>query len=309
MRNYIKLLDIELFNNKNLLNKISYWLKVMNRPNGWHYDLDQIWVIEQLKENGIHPGSTILDAGAGQGVTQYLLSSMGYNIISLDFSSRIKPPRSNGIFNIEIKGDEEILYKHPYMNFIDYNINNNKLLRIITVLKFFKYIPYKIVYLLQSYIYYIYERYFTNHENYGKITYIRAPFHDIPLLDSSIDAIISISAIEHADIDLFEKNILEMTRILKSNSPMLITTSATNETENKFLEKFSGWCFSQTFLKNKFKNATFLFDYNDTYKNLLNSKILKSRIDPYYYNDKESFCYKKNIINIPYLPMGIKIYK
>lgn len=306
MKNQLTLLDTKLLNNNFLLNKISYWLNVMKRPNGWHYDLDQIWVIEQLKENGIHPGSTILDAGAGQGVTQYLLSSMGYNIISLDFSSRIKPPRANGIFEIEIKGDEEILYKHPYMDFIDYNIKNNTLLRIF---KNFEHIPIKTAYFLKSLFYYIYERFFKNHKNYGKITYIRAPFHDIPLSDSSIDAIISISAIEHADINLFEKNILELTRILKTNSPMLITTSATNETENKFLEKFSGWCFSQTFLQNKFKNANLLFDYNHTYKNLLNSKILKSRIDPYYYNDKESFCYKKNIINIPYLPMGIKIYK
>ena len=306
MKNQLTLLDTKLLNNNFLLNKISYWLNVMKRPNGWHYDLDQIWVIEQLKENGIHPGSTILDAGAGQGVTQYLLSSMGYNIISLDFSSRIKPPRANGIFEIEIKGDEEILYKHPYMDFIDYNIKNNTLLRIF---KNFEHIPIKTAYFLKSLFFYIYERFLKNHKNYGKITYIRAPFHDIPLSDSSIDAIISISAIEHADINLFEKNILELTRILKTNSPMLITTSATNETENKFLEKFSGWCFSQTFLQNKFTNANFLFDYNHTYKNLLNSKILKSRIDPYYYNDKESFCYKKNIINIPYLPMGIKIYK
>ena len=306
MKNQLTLLDTKLLNNNFLLNKISYWLNVMKRPNGWHYDLDQIWVIEQLKENGIHPGSTILDAGAGQGVTQYLLSSMGYNIISLDFSSRIKPPRANGIFEIEIKGDEEILYKHPYMDFIDYNIKNNTLLRIF---KNFEHIPIKTAYFLKSHFFYIYERFLKNHKNYGKITYIRAPFHDIPLSDSSIDAIISISAIEHADINLFEKNILELTRILKTNSPMLITTSATNETENKFLEKFSGWCFSQTFLQNKFTNANFLFDYNHTYKNLLNSKILKSRIDPYYYNDKESFCYKKNIINIPYLPMGIKIYK
>ena len=62
----LTLLDASLLNDSDKLAEISHWLKVMNRPNGWHYDLDHIWILRELEAAGILPGSTILDAGAGE---------------------------------------------------------------------------------------------------------------------------------------------------------------------------------------------------------------------------------------------------
>jgi len=98
MKCEIQLLNASLLADEKTLEELSYWLGVMNRPNGWHYDLDHIWILSELEKAGIKPGATILDAGAGQGVLQYLLASRGYNVISLDFSPRRIPNRTVGIF-------------------------------------------------------------------------------------------------------------------------------------------------------------------------------------------------------------------
>ena len=51
-----------LFTFKKYLNEIRYWGRVLNRPNGWHYDLDIIWILNKLIEYKVKPGDWILDA-------------------------------------------------------------------------------------------------------------------------------------------------------------------------------------------------------------------------------------------------------
>jgi ubiquinone/menaquinone biosynthesis C-methylase UbiE len=312
MPDEIKLLNASLLNDERKLAELTYWLRVLNRPNGWHYDLDHIWAINELERSGILPGATILDAGAGQGILQYLLSARGYKVISLDFSARKKPLRSLGIFNIVGQGDSSIDYQHPYMTFINYGVYSPMIhLRKINA-SIFKKIPIarcRFISYIRSIAYYAFERLFVNHNNYGDIVYLRAPFHDIPLASGSIDAVVSISAIEHADIKLFDQNIKEMMRILSPGAPLLLTTSATVSNENSYHEKSSGWCFSYSWFRNYFPNIPCEFDLENCIHALLQSKIFTSRLDPYYYYDKNSFCYKKYIKSFPYLPVAVKIIK
>lgn len=42
----------------------------LGQPQGWHYVLDLIWLLRRLK---FAPAATVLDAGAGWGITQFLL--------------------------------------------------------------------------------------------------------------------------------------------------------------------------------------------------------------------------------------------
>lgn len=312
MNNEIKLLNASLLDDRKKLKEISYWLKVMNRPNGWHYDLDQIWILKELEKAGILPGSTIVDAGAGQGMTQYLLAARGYNVISLDFSPRTKPSRSLGIFNVVGDGDSDIDYQHPYMKFISYGVNSSVgivgRLKIAT-LKKIPLLPQRIIRHAVSALFYLYERFARSHGSYGTITYLRAPFHEVPLASDSVDAVISISAIEHADISLFHENIKELTRLLKPGSPLLLTTSATTSDENNYHEKSSGWCFSLPALKTFFPGCEVNFDAENCARSLMESAIFTDRLDPYYYQDKDAFCYKKRIEALPYLPVAVKIVK
>jgi ubiquinone/menaquinone biosynthesis C-methylase UbiE len=309
MDNEIRLLDASLLSDQKKLKEISYWLKVMNRPNGWHYDLDQIWILEELAKASILPGSTIIDAGAGQGVMQYLLAARGYNVISLDFSPRTKPSRSLGIFNIVGEGDSDIGYQHPYMKFISYGTNSSAGLidRLKRVnLKKILLLPQRIFRYAISVLFYLYERFARSHGSYGTITYLRAPFHEVPLASKSVDAVYSISAIEHADISLFHKNIKELLRLLKPQAPLLLTTSMTTLDENTYHEKTSGWCYSLSELKKYFPNCEVKFDAENCARSMIGSETFMGRLDPYYYQDKDEFCYKKCIESFPYLPVAVK---
>lgn len=314
----IKLLDASFYEDKKTLKELSYWFRLMNKPNGWHYDLDHIWIIKELKKSNVKPGDTILDAGAGQGILQYLLSSLGYNVISLDFSSRKIPKKTKGIFKINGEGNTEIEYSHDYMKVISYGSESNGGMlqknNFFEKLKKFKIrnLPeytIRTLNIIRSSILCFYQKRFRMNKNFGTIQYIRAPFHDIPLNSNSIHAVVSVSAIEHSDIELFDQNISEMLRVLIPNAPLLISTSATQEKENIFHNKSSGWCFSLDFLKKHIAPKSIEFDISKTENSLINSKLFFNRLDPYYYKDSEAFCYKKKIKSFPYLPIGLIIIK
>ena len=309
MGNDLTLLDSSLLDHSEKLAEITHWLRVMNRPNGWHYDLDHVWILCELEKAGIPKGSTILDAGAGQGIMQFLLAARGYNVISLDFSARTIPSRSCGIFDIHGSGEAKLDYSHPYMEFISYgDVNNRKwpLGRIFSHPRRILRLPRRVVRDAFSFFNYVGERFFNDHSDYGSITYLRAPFHDIPLDQGTVDSVISVSAIEHADIELFGKNIMELRRILKDGAPLLMTTSATPKDENEFHEKSSGWCFSLAHLQSFFDDCTVNFDAQFCERSLLDSRVFLNRLDPYYHLDRDSFCYRKQIASLPYLPVAIK---
>ena len=312
MNNKIKLLTTSLLDDCKKLKELTYWLRVMNRPNGWHYDLDHIWILDELEKSGITKGSTIIDAGAGQGIMQYLLAARGYNVISLDFTSRNPPPRANGIFKIIAEDKSEINYQHPYMEFISYGTDSSStLLKKINIQNFSKILelPGRFFRLVYSYLYYLYERYFRNHENFGVITYVRAPFHDVPLESNIADAIISVSAIEHADIKLFIENINSLTRLLKPASPLLLTTSATSQLDNHYDYQVEGWCFSRSGLVTYFPECELDFNVSACEQSFFKSKLFYQRLDPYYYKNPKSPFFRKDFTSLPYLPVSIKILK
>lgn len=312
MNSEIRLLDASLLIDKIKLKEISYWLKVMNRPNGWHYDLDQIWILNELERSGVLPGSTILDAGAGQGVMQYLLAARGYNVISLDFSPRTKLGRSLGIFRIDGDGVAKINYKHPFMESISYGGRSSKKnlerIRSLNVQKVFSLVQH-LFRNAYSFLFYLSERHLRDHTDYGLITYLRAPFHDIPLAQDSMDAVISISAIEHADRNLFGENLKEMLRVNKPGAPLLLTTSVVQSGGDIYHDKTEGWCFSFETLKTIFPGSEMHFDSENCARSIIESEIFINRLDLYYFRDKYSFCYKKRVRALPYLPVGVKVIK
>ena len=320
--NSIELLTPELLNDHEKLNQIDHWLKVMNRPQGWHYDMDIIWLLKGLEDAGIKKGDTILDAGAGMGITQFVLAAKGYNIISLDFSPRSNPHLAEGIFEIEVNEQDSLDYKHDYIGFVKYDSiinegNNNKtpdlfkkVLNAIgrgpgNMLSWMKQQFYK----KQNKQININEKGF-NHNDFGKIKFIRAAFHDMPLKDEEVDALVSVSAIEHSDPKLMGKNISEMKRVTKKGSPLYITTSATGKEKDWFHNKTQGWCFSKETLRGIIcDDIQIEFDPDRAENQILSSDIWRKRIDPYYVNDPDSGFYQRKIKSLPYLPVGIKIIR
>ena len=318
--NSIELLNTDLLSDQEKLNEIDHWLKVMNRPQGWHYDMDIIWLLKGLGDAGIKKGATILDAGAGMGITQFLLAANGYNIISLDYSPRLNPPLAKDIFEIEVVEQDNLDYKHDYIGFVDYNSTrnegkNNKIPDLFE--KVLNAMGRGPEYMLsrvkqqfqkkQNKQININEK-MRNHNDFGNIKFIRAAFHDMPLKDEEVDALVSVSAIEHADPKLMKQNINEMKRVVKKGNPLLITTSGTGKNKDWFHEKTQGWCYTEKSLKKIAGDDSIIqFNYNTVEENILNSSTWRSRIDPYYSKDSNSEFFRMKMNSLPYLPVGISI--
>jgi ubiquinone/menaquinone biosynthesis C-methylase UbiE len=318
--NCLELLTPELLEDDVKLNEIDHWLNIMNRVQGWHYDMDIIWLLRELEKAGIKKGSTILDAGAGLGATQFVLAARGYNVISLDFSRRKFPILSRDIFDIEINDQDSLEYKHDYIGYVKYEENKS----VISIRNRVFYIINKLLELgPQGILYRVKHRLrerenqrlnsiekTKEHQEFGKIEFIRAAFHEIPLKDAAVDALVSVSAIEHADKNILEKNISEMKRVVKKDGLLLITTSATRKKEDWFHEKTRGWCFSKESLR-KIIGSDLYDNYNPELaeEKILSSDIWRKRIDPYYVNDSESEFYQRKIQSLPYLPVGLKIIR
>jgi ubiquinone/menaquinone biosynthesis C-methylase UbiE len=305
--NTYDLLDPDLFKKyKKEVLYIDKWLKIMNRSNGWHYHLDILWIIQELKNAGIKKGSTILDAGAGMGVTQFILASLGYNVISLDFTPRVKPKFSKNIFDIKLDS-QELDYKHSYMDYIKYKDGSVKKdikgIKSRNVIRSF----YSMVRSLRNTIINKFET-FKDHSNFGKIEFIRAAFHQIPLKDKSVDAVISVSAIEHADRKIIKENLKEISRIVRDGGVSLITTSLTHKKETIYNHKYEAWEFSESELNNLLK-LNVKNDFEAIEKKYIDCKDFLNRIDIFYSMDENSDFYKKKITKIPYFPVAIKLFK
>ena len=313
MNDLIELLDIGLLEEKELLKEIDHWLEVFNWPNGWHYDLDIIWIVKQLEINNILPGATILDAGAGYGMMQFILSARGYNIISLDFTQRDFPEKARGIFDIEIIDNDLGSYKSEYMEYMTYGKSAKEFIHTLKSIPKALLHPVKVIRYLNK----INKAFKSdianhnenkkNHSDFGKIRFLRGTFNDIPLEDNAVDALISISAFEHNIYKDMPSSVNEFNRVLKSDGIMFITTSAARD-KDWYQEASKGWNFTKGTLSNWFNvsNENIDFDYGIKFDGIINSKKLSDRLNDYYKNENNLTVPNGKLKNIEYIPVGIR---
>ncbi|MCX5782674.1 MAG: methyltransferase domain-containing protein [Elusimicrobia bacterium] len=322
MQDKIEILDTALLENKSKLKEIDHWLKVFNWPNGWHYDLDIIWVLNNIERLNLPKGSTIIDAGAGIGMTQFILASRGYNVISLDFTKRQIPRFAKGIFNIESVDTALGDYQHEYMSFMTHGQSQpnkpkksagyyfSKLRKLFYPGLFLRNV-HSIMYQFMQYVHTHFNVYYAlekqrDHSSFGKITFLRGTFNNIPLENNAADALVSVSAFEHNTYEDMPGSISEFKRVLKPHAPMFISTSA-SDNQDWYFNPPKAWNFSKQTLSSWFNipNEKIAFDYKKVLENIKNSKILKKRMSPYYKLSVESALPYGNLKEAKYLPVGI----
>ena len=84
--NRIEILSVDLLDQqRSIVEELKALAHSLRLEFGWHYLLDQSWILSQLGEVR---GKRILDAGAGTGVIQWYLAQHGAQVISVDRSER-----------------------------------------------------------------------------------------------------------------------------------------------------------------------------------------------------------------------------
>lgn len=294
--NKLELLDTSLLQAKEF-QLVQHWLTVFKAEIGWHYYLDLIWQVREIKKLNLPPHATIIDAGAGSGMMQFLLASLGYTVLSIDFNERPIPPRYARIFKIQSKSNRVFTNEYiKHLNTVHAKQKKKNLPgRILNILKV----------LNPSYVF---EYIKTKFVPYGSITFITADFSNLDFIpDHSIDAIVSTSAIEHNEsMETLSLSIDEFKRVLKKGASMFITTSAAEE-KTWWHEPSKGYCYSESELKRLFDFPTVSSNYT-SYKQIFShikgSRFLQDKLPSFYFNNPN--CGMPDGVWDPtYIPVGI----
>lgn len=291
MTDQINFLPISLLENKKIIKEIDRTNKILGLGLGWHYYLDLIWIINEIESSGLKKGATILDAGAGIGTLQFLLSQRGYNVISVDFA----PRKFSSIMKLTHPIDEQNnvdVFEHDYIDLITKPKSNNntrlitKLLRLLDV-GFINLLLKKISYKNSM------KTFCLDMTNMNKIQ------------TDSVDAVVSLSAIEHVDKDKIPLAVSEMNRVIKNGGLLCITTSA-GETADWFHEPSKGWCFGDTTLSELFNiNNIDWSDYSSYLASLKTNSFLRDHLHPFYKESSDNGM-PWGVWDPKYVPVGIR---
>ena len=209
----------------------------LETPLGWHYLLDLSWAASALDPQ---PGMKVLDAGAGVGIMQWWLAGSGADVLSVDRLRRAwLPVRFDA--HCPVRGlDPRDLHSRPlrWLRGLLPPAKPSRWLRW----------PAKFV------------------RNLslgplprppaggakGAVTIHRGDLTDLSeIADGSMDAVVSISALEHNDPAELPQVVSELMRVLKSGGRLLVTLCAARD-EDTFHQPSRGWCYSEATLREAF---------------------------------------------------------
>jgi ubiquinone/menaquinone biosynthesis C-methylase UbiE len=243
---------------------------------GWHYILDITWILDQMD---LPRGAAIIDAGAGSGILQFALAERGHNVISVDFSDRSKPFYATMAFRIKDMGGER--FSHEYIEHLETlgTRNTGPVARITAVLKRLK--------VEQMLLPFLWAGRLMRLRRPGTVTYYRADMSRMDEIeDSTVDAVVSVSAIEHMEKEKIAMAVKEFERILKPGGIMAVTTSAARD-EDWFHEPSKGWCFTEKTLRENFdlnSNLPSNYErYDELFEKLRNCDRLRENLSDFYF--------------------------
>lgn len=225
---------------------------------GWHYPLDFSWAIDRLQPV---PGMTVLDAGAGYGAMQWWLAGQGCSVVSVDRSDR-------STLNTKMRAWCPV---HGLRR------SDLKWLGPVATLQMFA----------RSREFDRYPPGFLSRRQRGTVSLYNqdlSTLRDIP--DDSVDAIVSISALEHNTLDGLRICVTELMRVLKPGG-RLVATLAAAKTADWYHDASSGWCLCEGSLRELFALPADCFSdfaaYDTCFAELRGNRFLQENLAPSYF--------------------------
>lgn len=199
---------------KDLKQEVLNALARFNVGIGWHYLLDFVWLLEEVE--GLPSGSIVLDAGAGNGLMQMLLAARGHKVLSVDIEPRVPLEVYRGEASIRVLAKPSLAggYLDEVRDKgIDTAASDN---------------PLAVLF-----------------EPSVDIVYWRADLADLqPLPDGCVDAVVSVSALEHNSEEKVLACLHEVERTLKPGGAMHVTVGGSDHGD-WFHAPSKGWCYCE----------------------------------------------------------------
>ena len=227
IRDEIEILPVTLLQEQRpLVDELRLLASSLKLDFGWHYLLDLVWIISRL---GQARDKRIIDAGAGTGVMQWYLAEQGAEVISVDRASRADLPlRFRRRFRV--RGMRQALL--PDLNPAAQTVMNSlsRSPRSIT----------RQARELGGYL-------FTQRASGDVVIYNQDLLSLVDIPDASVDAVVSVSALEHNPPEDLPCVVEELQRVIKPGGALLATLGAARD-RDWFHEPSSGWCYTEASL-------------------------------------------------------------
>ena len=207
---------------------------------GWSYLLDLSWAAQQLAS--LTSGMRVLDAGAGRGVIQWWLADHGVDVISADrLSRRDLQVRFRQRYQVQgwRHGDLAPLARPRLRDFLPSSSPR----------RWPRY-PRKLATSLDRLMPHPAD---ADRTNKGTVFVYNQDLTSLPdIEDASVDAIVSISALEHNSPDDLRTCVAELLRVLKPGGRLVATLGASKD-HDWFHEPSQGWCYTEATLRDNFE--------------------------------------------------------
>jgi ubiquinone/menaquinone biosynthesis C-methylase UbiE len=272
------------------------------REIGWHYLVDLVWVLHMIEKLNLPPGARILDAGAGRGLLQYLLANRGYNIVSVDYYPFNPPFLAKLAFPHQPLRTSEQIQTDDYQDHLAGEQKTS--LKIVRLFKRLSKIPFNPIQFMMICV----RRLGLGLKSLGTILWFQHDMRNmVGIPDQSIDAVVSISSIEHLPREDLKKTIREFERVLKVSGSMIITTSAA-ESQDWVHTPSRGLCFSPSTLIDVFSLPRSKEYSQEVYRDILrsykDSRFLERKLGSGYYVSGNNGM-PWGVWNPEYIPVGI----
>ena len=308
----IELLSLEILEtHKKYVELVDEVCLALNLNLGWHYILDIPWVLKEIQ--GLQKPSIVVDAGGGVGAIGWTLALLGHKIINVDFR-RMKPSKPfTDLFPVDYL-DQEKEFEDVYIDhFKNQKVEDPEIEKELEKIEKpneeerLKEIERRTIKpeLHQEKRSLLEKKLKKNPPH--TITFYKSDFRDMANIPSeSIDAIVSISAIEHTEDKIIKAISEEFNRILKPGGKMVIATSAAKVDWYHKLSK--GWCFSEKTLRDAFGLVPEVLsnydNYDSIFEKIKSSKELQERLAPIYFNSGHNGM-PWGVWNPQYIPVGL----
>lgn len=270
----IEILPVALLEqNRLLVAELKQLADSLNLEFGWHYLLDLCWIINQLGEVG---GKAVMDAGAGVGTLQWHLASHGARVISVDRDSRAHlPARLRQRFHVQglRGGGQTDLFPWPQAT--------ARNLRQLPGLKpRMAFLGRELASLL------------TPSRIPGEVMIYNQDLNDLrDLPDGSLDAVASLSALEHNSPEAVGEVVQELLRVLKPGGLLVATLGAAKEAD-WFHAPSKGWCYTEASLRRIFDLEESVpsnyDDYDAHFAALRDCAELRDNLASFYYRSGDN---------------------
>jgi len=245
----IEILPVTLLNDhRNLVNELRMLARSLGLDFGWHYLLDLIWIITKI---GDVSNKRIIDAGAGTGLIQWYLADHGAEVLSIDRASRVDLPlryrsrfRVSGLRDVDLMPAHQVVWKNMRRE-IKLSNKLRTQTRDLIGLAHIRRSTGRVV---------IYSQDLVNLEH---------------IKDNSIDTVVAVSSLEHNEPDNLIVVVKELMRVLKPGGVLLATLGAARG-KDWYHKPSSGWCYTDSSLRQIFSIPTDVTSNYDRYDELLN---------------------------------------